>query len=212
MGACGSSQTPEQKAALERSKELDKQNAQDFATETQKIKLLLLGAGESGKSTIFKQFKLLYGAGFSEAERRDWLPKIHMNILTAIKALCDAVATLPELGAEIAELAKGSFDLVCDADVRATMTEELAAAIKLLWADAAVQAAWALRSEFQVIESNELYLHKIDEIKEFDYVPTVDDILTARVKTSGIIEESYVIDDVTFVMIDVGGQHNERKK
>ena len=201
MGACGSSQTPEQKAALERSKELDKQNAQDFATETQKIKLLLLGAGESGKSTIFKQFKLLYGAGFSEAERRDWLPKIHMNILTAIKALCDAVATLPELGAEIAELAKGSFDLVCDADVRATMTEELAAAIKLLWADAAVQAAWARRSEFQVIESNELYLHKIDEIKEFDYVPTVDDILTARVKTSGIIEESYVIDDVTFVMI-----------
>ena len=92
------------------------------------------------------------------------------------------------------------------------MTEELAAAIKLLWADAAVQAAWARRSEFQVIESNELYLHKIDEIKEFDYVPTVDDILTARVNTSGIIEESYVIDDVTFVMIDVGGQHNERKK
>ena len=132
MGACGSSATPEQKAALKASQELDKKNAGEWAKDNQKIKLLLLGAGESGKSTIFKQvsfvhflarswrarpppqeantvwdavgpfgvgrvvrgggveeasltvlrlplplqMKVLFGQGFLDEERRDWLPKV----------------------------------------------------------------------------------------------------------------------------------------
>ena len=55
---------------------LDKANAQDFEKEREKVKLLLLGAGESGKSTLFKQMQILYGKGFDEAERRRFLPKI----------------------------------------------------------------------------------------------------------------------------------------
>ena len=43
-------------------------------------------------------------------------------------------------------------------------------------------------------------------------MPTDEDILASRVRTCGIVEEHYVIDDVTFVVIDVGGQRNERKK
>merc|ERR1719231_1795897 len=101
-----------------------------------------------------------------------------------MKALCNAVTTLPELGAEVSELAKGSFEMMLDVEARATFTEEIAAAVKLLWADDAIQKAWARRSEFQVIESNEAYFHKIDEIKEFDYLPSDADILTSRVKTS----------------------------
>merc|ERR1719240_141708 len=135
-----------------------------------------------------------------------------MNTISAMKALCTAVTTLPDLGAEVSDLAKGSFEMILETEIRATFTEEIAAAIKLLWGDEAIQKAWARRSEFQVIESNVAFFHKIDEIKEFDYIPTDSDILTSRVKTSGIIEENYVIDDVTFVIIDVGGQRNERKK
>jgi len=211
MGACGSSATPEQKAALKASQELDKKNAGEWAKDNQKIKLLLLGAGESGKSTIFKQMKVLFGQGFLDEERRDWLPKIQLNTIQAMKAICNAVIAF-RLDGTIGAAAKGSFEMLCEVPERATFSEELAAAIKLLWADPAIQATWERRNEFQVIESNELYFGKIDEIKEFEYMPTDEDILASRVRTCGIVEEHYVIDDVTFVVIDVGGQRNERKK
>lgn len=48
-------------------------------------KLLLLGAGESGKSTIFKQIKLLFQTGFDEAELKSYLPVIHANVYQTIK-------------------------------------------------------------------------------------------------------------------------------
>jgi hypothetical protein len=45
-----------------------------------------------------------------------------------------------------------------------------------------------------------------------DYVATQQDMLLARVRTSGIVTEKYIIDGVDFEMYDVGGQRNERKK
>ena len=39
------------------------------------------GAGESGKSTIFKQMKILYGTGFKDDDRKQQTPVIMQNII-----------------------------------------------------------------------------------------------------------------------------------
>jgi hypothetical protein len=45
-----------------------------------------------------------------------------------------------------------------------------------------------------------------------DYVPTQEEVLLCRIRTTGITSQEYVIEGVTFCMYDVGGQKNERRK
>lgn len=209
MGICSSSLSPEEKQALSKSRSIEEKNACDHARDEMTIKLLLLGAGESGKSTIFKQMKLLYGKGFGDDDRRDWIPKIHMNTISAMREICLAVT---RLSLEQKVLDKTAFSYLCNTTNRIDLTFELSTSIKSLWSDPGIQEAWERRSEYQVIESNELYFKKIDHISAHGYMPTDEDILASRVRTCGIVEETYVIENVEFVIIDVGGQRNERKK
>mmetsp|Transcript_10587 Transcript_10587/g.22791 ORF Transcript_10587/g.22791 Transcript_10587/m.22791 type:complete len:413 (-) Transcript_10587:669-1907(-) len=56
--------------------------------EQRKIKMLLLGAGDSGKSTIFKQMRLLYGAERSDDELRMFGVVVRSNIVYTMRKLC----------------------------------------------------------------------------------------------------------------------------
>lgn len=48
-------------------------------------RLLLLGAGESGKSTIVKQMRILHINGFNEAEKREKITDIRRNVRDAMQ-------------------------------------------------------------------------------------------------------------------------------
>jgi len=61
-------------------------------------------------------------------------------------------------------------------------------------------------------DSADYFLDKVDELAKPTYIPTDQDILRVRVRTTGIVENDFVIDKNRFKMIDVGGQRNERKK
>ena len=199
----------EEKAAAQASKEVEKLMEKQFKVDNSKIKLLLLGAGESGKSTIFKQMRVLFGAPLTEEEKQQITPVVYNNTITSMKILCNETKNL---GYDQEVVAKEMFDLMLKIDDHCEINVEIGNAIKTLWTDPGVLMTWKRRSEFQIIESVKYYFNEIDRIMLDDYVATQQDMLLARVRTSGIVTEKYVIDGVDFEMYDVGGQRNERKK
>ena len=135
---------------------------QDAKREQDKIKLLLLGAGESGKSTIFKQMKLIYGDKYTDDEREELISTIHNNILQAVKSLTEQVISLNLLSqVEAVE----EFELLKDIDEGEHITPVIGDAIKALWCDPGIKAVWQRRSEYHIIESVQYYFNNIDIIK-----------------------------------------------
>lgn len=49
------------------------------------------GAGESGKSTILKQMKMIYAEGFSPADRKQWRVVIFTNLVNAFQTILTAM-------------------------------------------------------------------------------------------------------------------------
>lgn len=52
------------------------------------------GAGESGKSTVLKQMKLIYATGFSKNEKLEWKPVVFNNIIQSFRLIHDAMTEL----------------------------------------------------------------------------------------------------------------------
>src|SRR3990167_8212054 len=86
--------TPEQR---DRDRRIDQTLKRDRRLFSEEIKLLLLGPGESGKSTIFKQMKLLEessNSGFSDEQRKTWEQIVYFNIVSQMKVLIEAARDL----------------------------------------------------------------------------------------------------------------------
>ncbi|XP_027766765.1 guanine nucleotide-binding protein G(t) subunit alpha-2-like, partial [Empidonax traillii] len=90
----GSGASAEDKEMAKRSKELEKKLQEDADKEAKTVKLLLLGAGESGKSTIVKQMKIIHQDGYTEEECMEFKAIIYGNILQSILAIVRAMSTL----------------------------------------------------------------------------------------------------------------------
>jgi len=174
-------------------------------------KLLLLGAGESGKSTIMKQVKILYLGGFNPEERKMFKQAIERNVIQNMQGLIDAAGqfSLEIKNQDLAALIKSLDESDAENFVLSTKVQE---SVKTLWKEESIQKAWSRANETQVLESAAYFFDQIDRLNTATYDPSVDDILRARQKTTGIIEVKFSADGHEFRLVDVGGQRSERRK
>jgi len=219
MGACGSSDiNPNDRKHLEqslaKSREFDQSLQKSNVSDLRVKKLLLLGAGESGKSTLFKQMISIYGKGWSEDDRADYTGIVHKNVLSSMQTLCQMSQLLAKEGLETAVSgdAQDSWDYIMERKENEYLNEETCHHIKILWKDAGIRNTYSNRNRFHLIDSTEYFFNKIDELGEENYLPNEQDVLRCRVRTTGIVENEFSVDGTTFRMFDVGGQRNERKK
>ncbi|KAH9048808.1 heterotrimeric G protein alpha subunit 4 [Lactarius hengduanensis] len=195
------------------------------------ICVLLLGSGDSGKSTILKQMRLIHRVPFSSQEVESFRQLIFVNLTHGLKYVLDSMEDMelevsPE-NSEHVELVESAGDLREGEIFPSQFYEPLRA----LWNDKGVQRAWDRGNEAALPEKYPLFqfffdlnclvvdqlslayfFSDLDRLFLPDYVPTEQDIVRCRARTIGITETVFQLRDHEMLMVDVGGQKSERRK
>ncbi|XP_076332876.1 guanine nucleotide-binding protein subunit alpha homolog isoform X2 [Tachypleus tridentatus] len=188
---------PDELEQFQRSKKIDKMLEEDKHIIRREVKLLLLGAGESGKSTFLKQMKIIHGHNFDDETLKEFRSVVYQNIIRGMKVLVDARDKLgipwenPNNSQNAYNILR--FDNSTNLDSQTFLN--LVGTVKKLWQDKGIKTAFERRREFQI-----------------NYLPSNQDILHARKATKGISEFHVNINTVPFRFVDVGGQRSQRQK
>ncbi|EEB94655.1 hypothetical protein MPER_06496 [Moniliophthora perniciosa FA553] len=127
MGLCTSQPAHSSPIEKSRSDAIDKQIEEDAKKFKRECKILLLGSGESGKSTIVKQMRIIHKNGFPPEERKGFAPIVYSNVLESIHAIITALRKHRldvELEYENRPLADMIMDYKADDSVGFKLTEQ----------------------------------------------------------------------------------------
>ncbi|KAL3418450.1 g protein alpha subunit [Phlyctema vagabunda] len=184
---------------LEKNRSIDRLIREDEKSLSRQVKLLLLGAGESGKSTILKQMRLIYtNEGFSKSEKDEWRLIIFNNILEGLRKTIEAMEELSiAFESENTLLHLNTINDEIDIKPFDPIPIEYRQVFKDLWKDRGIQEA---------------VQRDLDRVFSKDFLPTDQDVLRARLRTTGITETHFELDNIIYRIFDVGGQKSERKK
>ncbi|XP_043955067.1 guanine nucleotide-binding protein subunit alpha-13b [Gambusia affinis] len=213
--------TSEEAEQLRKSREINKRINQDKTYVKRLVKILLLGAGESGKSTFLKQMRIIHGEDFDQKAKEEFRATIYSNVIKGIRVLVDAREKLHIPWGDPSNQQHGETMMAFDTRsamahshgmVEPKVFQHYLPSIRALWADEGIQNAYDRRREFQLGESVKYFLDHLEKLGESDYLPSQQDILLARKPTKGIHEYNFKIKKVPFKMVDVGGQRSERRR
>ena len=218
FGGCGDcllgSQSSEDLELTRRSRKIDRDLKKEERLKRKQVKLLLLGAGESGKSTFLKQMRIIHNVNYDVSAQLEFRKIIYQNVVKGAKVLVDAQRKLGIPLADPENKLRGDQLLAYDnfAELNNETFPEIQSVVNKIWCDPGIKATFARRNEFQIIDSVEYFLDHSKRLAVKDYVPTLQDILFCRKTTKGVVEFTMTIDRIPFLFVDVGGQRTQRQK
>jgi len=173
------------------------------------VVLLILGSGESGKSTIAKQFRIINNGNFSEEECLKYERYIHNNIITSIQTI---IQGCHDFKFELDEETTREANAIMGLTNLFKLSQETAESIKKLLEHQSIKNTIEKSSEIQLIDSAVYFFESIDRIMSDDYIPSEQDVLRTRQPTTGIVETTLQLDYLQVKLVDVAGQQNQRRK
>ncbi|EPE09889.1 guanine nucleotide-binding protein alpha-3 subunit [Ophiostoma piceae UAMH 11346] len=213
MGACMSSNS-EEAEQKKRSQKIDKDLEEDSRRLRRECKILLLGSGESGKSTIVKQMKIIHLKGYSDDELYSYRSTVFKNLLECAKAV---VAAMRQFDIEPqSEETRTACEFLLNYSLavgpQPNIDAKVGEAVLTLWDDPAREQLMDRQTEFYLMDSAGYFFEQAKRIVDPNYIPNEMDVLRARTKTTGIYETRFQMGQLSIHMFDVGGQRSERKK
>ena len=169
---CGMS--TEEKEGKERNEQIENQLKRDKLSQRNEIKMLLLGkhdspdtiylrdqeltphpgAGESGKSTILKQMKLIHEGSYSRDERESFKEIIYSNTVQSMRVILEAMESLElPLDDQRTEYHVQTIFMQPAQIEGESLPPEVGNAIDALWKDAGVQECFKRSREYQLNDS-----------------------------------------------------------
>uniref|UniRef100_A0A8C2GTU7 Guanine nucleotide binding protein (G protein) alpha v1 n=1 Tax=Cyprinus carpio TaxID=7962 RepID=A0A8C2GTU7_CYPCA len=215
MGLClGSEVTEEGKKAKIHSSQIDRDLYECAKREMNVVKILMLGAAESGKSTLVKQMKIIHSHGFTKQELASFKPAVLDNLLTSMKFVFHGMGVLRINLANSKNKVHAHSILSCGRcfDEDQMLFPFIGHALCCLWADQGVRSAAARGYEYELNDSALYFFENMARIIAPNYMPTEMDILRVRLRTTGVIETQFKVKHLVFRLYDVGGQRTERRK
>ncbi|KAL9247889.1 hypothetical protein vseg_021269 [Gypsophila vaccaria] len=208
-------------------KEIESRIVQQTKSETHIQKLLLLGTGDSGKSTFFKQIHLLFHSPF---DLRSYSSVVHANVFQSIQLLLHASKDFalhhssPDSSPyTLSPLNQDAADSLSLIGIPPTsdyppLTPQLSQHIQRLWNDPAIQETFSRATQIQLPDCTHYFMHHLPRLSHPSYIPTKEDVLYARVRTTGVVQIQFSPvgenkkSGQVYRLFDVGGQRNERRK
>lgn len=116
-----------------------------------------LGSGESGKSTIVKQMKIIHLRGYSEEELKNYRPTVFKNLIECAKAVINAMHQfdIEPMIEENKSYCSFLLDYTVESGPQAHIDPKVGTAVQAIWNDPAKEQLMERQTEFYLMDSAE---------------------------------------------------------
>eukprot|EP01084_Bolivina_argentea_P158262 275701_1 len=185
-----------------------------------KRKLLILGAGECGKSTLLRNLRYLYGRYFSESELIATKQHLTQNVIEAMRTLAIYSEILYDQGhdCKVDEQNQKIKTRVARMSDKQKFTKQHCDDLLALWKDKHIKNTLYFKHKFQLNDTMPYLFDRMNNYWKDNYIPTFEDLIHSRQRTTGINKIKFEVDDSIFYeseifdIFDAGGAKTERKK